>query len=104
MSDIHIERNHTLGMAGAREVARQWVQQVEQDYGLECTYTEGTDGDVAQFSRAGIDGTFEITGDTFRIEATLGFLFSSFGGQIEQKIARNLDELLEAPQGGSRFA
>ncbi|KQX84450.1 polyhydroxyalkanoic acid system family protein [Variovorax sp. Root473] len=104
MSDIHIERNHTLGMAGAREVARQWVQQVEQDYGLEFTYTEGANGDVAQFSRAGIDGTFEITGDTFRIEATLGFLFSSFSGQIEQKIARNLDALLEAPGRSTRLA
>ncbi len=104
MPDIQIERNHTLGIAGAREVARQWVHQVEQDYGLDCTYTEGTDCDVAEFSRAGIDGTVEVTADTFRLEATLGFLFSSFSDQIEQKIARNLDALLEAPQGGSRFA
>lgn len=104
MPDILIERNHTLGIAGAREVARQWVHQVEQDYGLECTYTEGKDCDLAEFSRAGIDGTVEVTADTFKLEATLGFLFSSFGEQIQQKISRNLDELLEPPNGGSRFA
>jgi putative polyhydroxyalkanoate system protein len=102
--DIHIERNHALGIAGAREVARQWMQQVEQDYGLECTYTEGEIHDVAQFSRAGIDGTVEVTANTLTLEATLGFLFSSFSDQIEQKIAKNLDALLDAPGGKSLFA
>lgn len=104
MPDIHIERNHALGIAGAREVARRWMQQVEQDYGLECTYTEGETHDVAQFSRAGIDGTVEVTADTLTLEATLGFLFSSFSDQIEQKIAKNLDALLDATGGKSRFA
>ena len=104
MPDIHIERNHALGIAGAREIARQWMQQVEQDYGLECTYTEGETHDVAQFSRAGIDGTVEVTANTLTLEATLGFLFSSFSDQIEQKIAKNLDVLLDAPGGKSRFA
>ncbi|QNK70701.1 polyhydroxyalkanoic acid system family protein [Variovorax sp. PAMC26660] len=104
MPDIHIERNHTLGIAGAREVARQWVQQAEQEFGLECAYTEGKDRDTAQFTRAGIDGTVEVTASTFTLDATLGFLFSSFSDQIEQKITRNLDALLDAPQGGSRFA
>jgi putative polyhydroxyalkanoate system protein len=102
--DILIERKHTLGIASAREVARQWIQQVEQDYGLECSYTEGKDRDLAQFSRAGIDGTVEVTAHTFKLEATLGFLFASFSQQIEQKISRNLDALLEAPNGGTRFA
>ena len=44
-----------------------------------------------------------MTADTFKLEATLGFLFSSFSEQIEQKIARKLDALLESP-GGARFA
>lgn len=77
---------------------------MEQDYGLECTYTEGKDRDLAQFSRAGIDGTFEVTAHSFKLEATLGFLFSSFSEQIEQKISRNLDALLQSPKGGTRFA
>ena len=104
MPDIHIERHHKLGIAGAREVARHWVQKVGEDYGLEWTYTEGEDRDFAEFSRAGIDGTVEVTADTFKLEATLGFLFSSFSSQIEEKISRNLDELLDSPNGGTRFA
>jgi hypothetical protein len=39
--DIHIERNHTLGLPAAREVARKWMQRAEQDYGMECSYAEG---------------------------------------------------------------
>ena len=94
MPDIHIERNHTLGLSGAREVARQWVRQAEQDYGLACSYAEGETCDVAQFARAGVDGNVEVTADTFKLNATLGFLYGSFSGQIEQRLQQNLDALL----------
>lgn len=102
MPDIHIERNHSLGIARARQVARRWLRQVEQDYGLAFTYTEGESLDVAQFSRAGIDGKVEVTADSLKLEATLGFLFGSFAPQIEEKISGKLDALLDT--GGTRFA
>ena len=105
MPDIHIERNHTLGIARARVVARKWIQQAEQEFGLECVYTQGESCDTATFTRAGIDGTVEVTDTTFKLEATLGFLFSSFSEMIEQKITRNLDAMLESsPRGGTRLA
>ena len=104
MPDIHIERNHTLGIARARAVAHQWIAQAEQEFGLECAYTQGEDRDVATFTRAGIDGTVEVTASTFTLDATLGFLFSSFSEMIEQKITRNLDAMLGAPGGGTRLA
>ena len=94
MPDIHIERNHTLGMKKAREAAHQWIAQAREEYGMECAYTEGKTQDTAQFSRAGMDGTLEITGSSFLLEANLGFLFGSFSSQIERKISQNLDELL----------
>ena len=96
MPDIHIERNHTLGLPAAREVARRWVQQAEQDYGLECSYAEGERGDVAKFARAGIDGNVEVTADSLTLTATLGFLFASFSEQIEQRLNQSLDKLLGA--------
>jgi putative polyhydroxyalkanoate system protein len=94
VSDIHIERNHDLGLPAAREVARQWMQRVEQDYGLECAYAEGETSDVAQFTRGGIDGTVEVSAGTFTLNATLGFLYASFSEQIEQRLLQNLDALL----------
>ena len=103
MPDIHIERSHALGLARAREVARQWVVQAEQDYGLACQYDAGDTCDSVQFTGAGVGGTVEVTADSFALHAQLGFLFDSFSEAIEQKMARNLDELLgnEAlpPQG-----
>ncbi|MFM9925715.1 polyhydroxyalkanoic acid system family protein [Variovorax sp. H27-G14] len=104
MPDIHIERNHTLGIAGARKVAHKWIEQAEQEFGLECVYTPGEGRDVATFTRAGIDGTVEVTETTFTLDATLGFLFSSFSEMIEQKITRNLDAMLEPKRGGTRLA
>ncbi len=99
MPDIHIERSHALGLTRAREVAHQWVAQAERDYGLACRYDAGDTCDRVQFSGAGVGGTVEVTGDSFALHAQLGFLFGSFSAAIEQKVARNLDELLgqEAP-------
>lgn len=94
MPDIHIERHHTLGLAKAREVAHEWVLQAERDYGLECVYEEGDACDVAKFTRTGIDGDMEVTGNSFRLRAALGFLYGSFSEQIEQRLQRNLDNLL----------
>lgn len=101
MPDIHIERIHTLGLTRAREVAHQWVAQATRDYGLVCQYDTGETVDRVEFTGAGVGGTVEVTADTFALHAQLGFLFGSFSEMIEQKVARNLDELLanETPPG-----
>jgi putative polyhydroxyalkanoate system protein len=97
--DIHIERSHALGMERARELVRQWVAQAEQDYGLACQYEPGETRDRVQFSGIGVGGTVEVTAESFSVQAHLGFLLGSFSALIEQRVARNLDELLasEAP-------
>ena len=94
MPDIQIERSHQLGIEAARAIARKWVRQVEQDYGLECSYEEGKTRDLGRFSRAGIDGSVEVSGDSFRLQATLAGLFAGFSGQIEQRLRQKLDDLL----------
>lgn len=94
MPDIHIERNHTLGIERAREVAQQWVDQAEREYGMECRYSEGYECDVAQFARPGAEGTLRVTADTFTLDMKLGFLMDAFSGMIEAKVTRNLDDLL----------
>ncbi|MDM0108297.1 polyhydroxyalkanoic acid system family protein [Variovorax sp. J22R24] len=96
MSDIHIERKHSLGLEAAREVARQWMRRAEQDYGIECTYAEGESCDVARFNRAGIDGSVEVSADSVALNATLGLLYGNFSEQIEQRLLQSLDDLLGA--------
>ncbi|MEJ8811711.1 polyhydroxyalkanoic acid system family protein [Variovorax ureilyticus] len=96
MPDIQIERHHQLGLPGARAVARKLMQKVEQDFGMACTYDEGEARDTARFGRAGVDGSVEVSADTFRLEATLGMLFANFSGEIQQRLAASLDKLLGA--------
>ena len=43
MAQIHIQRPHQLGLAGARKVAWQWAEQAEVDFDMACTYEEGED-------------------------------------------------------------
>ena len=45
MADLHILRNHTLGLAEARKIAFKWAEQVEENFGMECTYEEGKTSD-----------------------------------------------------------
>lgn len=101
MSDIHIERIHTLGLGRAREVARQWTDQAERDYGMACQYIEGGDSDVATFSRPGLEGSVAVTADSFKLQLSLGFLLAAFKGVIEEKLTRKLDEMLACSGGAA---
>lgn len=94
MAQIHIHREHQLGLAGARKIAWQWAEQAETDFGMACTYEEGDDADEVQFSRSGVSGTLKVSGDHFELDAQLGFLLGAFKDRIEGEIVKNLDELL----------
>lgn len=96
MPDIHIVRDHALGLKAARKVAFQWAEQVEAEFDMECEYEEGDDGDTVRFSRSGVNGTLEVSGAHFELDAKLGFLLGAFKDRIEAEIVRNLDELLQA--------
>ena len=43
MPDIHIHRDHELGLAKARKVALQWAEDAEKKFEMECTIIEGED-------------------------------------------------------------
>ena len=96
MANIHIQRNHHLGMSGARKVAWQWAEQAESEFDMQCAYEEGEDCDEVHFSRTGTKGTLRVTADHFELDAQLGFLLGAFKDRIESEIVKNLDELLAA--------
>ena len=102
MSDIHIQRKHQLGLAGARQVAWQWAEQAEADFDMACTYEEGDDGDEVRFSRSGVSGTLKVSADHFELDAKLGFLLGVFKERIEGEIVKNLDELLAVKKPAAR--
>ncbi|APW36514.1 polyhydroxyalkanoic acid synthase [Rhodoferax koreense] len=99
MPDIHIQRDHGLGLPAARALATEWAAQAERKFDMECRYEpceEGEAGgaDELSFKRAGVSGTLSVTGESFVLDAKLGFLLGSFKDRIEAEIAKNLDALL----------
>jgi putative polyhydroxyalkanoate system protein len=96
MADLHIIRDHTLGLAKARKVAFKWAEQAENDFAMQCSYAEGKLEDEVDFVRTGVKGRLLVTKDRFELQAHLGFLLGAFKGSIEAEIVKNLDALLAA--------
>ncbi|MSP36536.1 MAG: hypothetical protein EXR25_12465 [Limnohabitans sp.] len=100
MSEILIQRSHTLGLEKARAIAAQWQKESESDWGMDCTYVanetneQGEIQDRLNFERAGASGYLEVTASKLTMKLELGFLIASFKDKIEEKITSNLDKLL----------
>lgn len=94
MPDIHIKRDHDLGLADARKLAFQWAEAAEKKLDMECTYEEGKTSDVVTFTRPGVNGELKVTKDHFELDARLGLLLGVFKDRIESEIVKNLDLLL----------
>jgi putative polyhydroxyalkanoate system protein len=99
VSDIHIQREHGLGMARAREVASAWVEQAERKFDLRCTVTEGDEAHRVEFVRSGVRGELHVTPNRFDLHARLGLLLGAFSPAICSEIERNLDALLGKRSG-----
>lgn len=94
MPDIHITRDHGLGLAAARKLAFRWAEEAEARLEMECAYEEGAVSDLVTFTRPGCNGELRVTADKFVLEARLGILLGVFKDRIEGAIAANLDKLL----------
>ncbi len=96
MSNLHIVREHALGLAKARKIAFQWAEQAEAELDMECTYEEGKTQDLVRFARSGASGTLVVTPEHFELDAKLGLLLGVFKDRIEAEIVKTLDDLLSA--------
>jgi putative polyhydroxyalkanoate system protein len=102
VAEIKMHREHHLGLAKARKVAWAWAEQVEAEFGMECTVIEGERTDTVEFTRSGVNGRLIVAADHFDLEARLGFLLGAFSRTIETEIEKRLDDLLAksaAPKG-----
>lgn len=102
MADIHIEREHALGLAAARQLAWKWAEQAEEEFDMSCTYEEGAREDAVQFTRSGVSGCLRVEGHRFVLDAKLGFLLGAFKERIEAEIVKNLDTLLAAKKPAAK--
>ncbi len=104
MPDIHIHRDHALGLEKARKVALQWAEDAEKKFDMECTIVEGTTCDTVEFTRAGVKGELLVEAHQFTLDAKLGFLLGAFSKTIEGEIEKNLDALLLKSKPAARKA
>ncbi|MGI9133759.1 MAG: polyhydroxyalkanoic acid system family protein [Rhodoferax sp.] len=104
MANLHIRREHSLGLKAARKVAYSWAEQVESEFAMECTYEEGKTADLVHFERSGVQGRLHVAADHFELEAKLGFLVGAFKGHIEAEIVKTLDQLLAPPPAPKKKA
>ncbi|QDL53413.1 polyhydroxyalkanoic acid system family protein [Rhodoferax aquaticus] len=102
MANLHIEREHTLGLDAARKIAMAWAEQVEQEFSMECTYEEGDAADEVTFTRSGVNGQLHVEPSRFVLDAKLGFLLGAFKDRIEAEIVKNLDALLSQQAGNAK--
>lgn len=102
MADIHIHRDHSLGLAKARKIAWKWAEDVEEKFDMACTVIEGETSDTVEFTRTGVSGRLVVAADHFDLNAKLGFLLGAFSKTIESEIEKNLDALLN--KGGGAVA
>lgn len=101
MANIHMVREHTLGLAGARKAAQGWARQVEDKLDMTCTSEAGQDGERIRFERAGVSGTLLVTPERFELDARLGLMLGAFKGRIEAEITSQLEQILAAgPKSG----
>lgn len=94
MPELKIEREHSLGLDGARLVAERWREQAEQDWGMSCASEPGEAEDRMRFARSGVSGELTVSETRFDLQIKLGFLLGAYSGKIEEKINANLDALL----------
>ena len=103
MPDIHITRDHKLGLPEARKLAFKWAEMAEEKFEMECTYEEGKTSDLVTFARSGVNGELKVTKDSFELDARLGFLLGAFKDRIETEIVKNLDMLLAQKSPSKAF-
>ena len=90
MARITVERVHTLGKEGARAKAEKLAQKLQDQYGLQPSWS----GDTLNLKRSGVKGTVQVAADLLRIDVELGLLMSAMSGTIKTEIEKALDKAL----------
>lgn len=90
MTQISVERKHSLGREAARQKAEALVEKLSREYDLKAAWN----GDRVEIKRSGANGSIQIGDDTIRVELKLGMMLSMMGGTIKAEIERALDKAL----------
>lgn len=90
MTQISVERKHSLGRDAARAKAEALVDKLAREYDLKATWN----GDRVDVARSGASGSVQIFDDCIRVDLKLGMMLSIMGSSIKSEIERALDKAL----------
>jgi len=91
MSVIDIHRAHTLDKAHAREAAEILAKDLSQQFSVNYQWQ----GDLLRFSRSGVKGQLDLSGQDLHIRLELGLMLRPFKARIEQEIHSQLDQIIK---------
>jgi putative polyhydroxyalkanoate system protein len=94
MTQFTIQRHHTLGLGGARQLAKHWANHARRQHEMDCRVQAEDDCERVSFERSGVQGDLVATADDFSLTVTLGFLLSGFSDRIRGEIEKNLDDAI----------
>ncbi len=95
MSDISIQKDHTLGIEKARQLAAEWIDTAAKQLGLQCKCEQGAEQDVVTFERAGVAGTMLVSGTSFSLDVDLNIMMKAFKPLVEAEVNKNLTRIIE---------
>jgi len=85
MANLKFEREHNMGLDGARDAAQRVADEMADHY----DFSNEWHGDVLHFKRSGVKGTLSIEGDRIELNAKLGVLLSAFAPKIQAQLDQN---------------
>ena len=80
MSQIVVQRSHSLSLPQARRLAEDMAQHLRSEYGGSYTW----DGDTLRFKRTGASGQVAVTRDDIQIRVDIGLLLTPLHSRIER--------------------
>ena len=89
MADIDISREHSLGLAGARDAAEKLAADLGKRFGLAGEWR----GNDLEFQRPGVHGKLSVSETHVRLEVALGFLLKAMKGSIESAVHHEVEKL-----------
>lgn len=104
MPDFTIQRDHSLGIDGARQLAQHWAHHAQRQHEMSCRTRAENDCERVTFERTGVKGELIATADRFTLTVTLGFLLSGFSDRIRGEIEKNLDAAIAKASAASHGA
>jgi len=88
MATIVVRRQHDLGLAKAKRLAKSIAGRLREDYGGSF----GWKGNVLHFKRRGASGSIAVTKDDLKVQVELGLLLRPLRSRIEREIIAFCDQ------------